>query len=174
MKKPRSDSKLDALPPEQQEQLAEWLTIENVSYAEARKRVRQRFGVSTSAAALQGFYSRFAAPWKYLRAKGEADQFAALMEGHFDEASIKRAKQLAFEAMTAPRPDLKAAKALLKIVGDSAKVEIARQKLTLDSRKVAVLEAKAKLADQAKDIAGDANLSDEEKAQRVRSLFGMG
>lgn len=172
MKKPRADSKLDALTPEQKEQLAEWLTVENLSYTKAKGRVRAKFGVSTSTAALSGFYSRFAAPWKYLRAKGEADSFAALMEGNFDEASIKRAKQLAFEAMTSPKPDLKAAKALLKIVGDSAKVEIQKQKLSLDARKVVLLEQKAALADEAKAVAGDESLTPEQQLTRYRQIFG--
>lgn len=134
-RKPRSDSKLDALNPEQQERLAEWLTIENLSYAAARERVREEFGVSTTASALAGFYSRFAAPWKYARARGEAESFAALMEGQFDAASIKAARQLAFSALTSPQPDLQAAKALLKIVGDSAKLTLAERKLTLDAEK---------------------------------------
>ena len=108
-RKPRSDSKLDAPSEEQHVTLAEWLTIENVSYADAKARVLDQFGVSTSVAALQSFFSRFAAPWKYARAAGEADSFADLMEGKFDAATIKKAKQLAFDAMSGPRPDLKAA-----------------------------------------------------------------
>lgn len=170
-RKPRSDSKLDALSEQQHAQLAEWLTLENCSYAEAKKRCLEQFGVSTSLSALQSFYSRFAAPWKYARAKGAADEFAELMEGKFDAASIKAAKQLAFEALSAPSPDLKAAKALLKIVGDSAKLSLQQEKLSLDARKVALLEAKAKLADQASAIANDGQLSEEEQAAKMRALF---
>jgi hypothetical protein len=171
-RKPRSDSKLDALSEEQHVTLAEWLTIENVSYTEAKSRVLDQFGVSTSVAALQSFFSRFAAPWKYARAADEADQFAALMEGKFDAASIKRAKQLAFEAMSGPRPDLKAARALLKIVGDSAKLSLAQEKLSLDARKVKLLEAKAALADQAKVVASDDGLSETEQLARFKQIFG--
>lgn len=130
-KKPRGDSKLDALNGQQQALLAEWLTIENVTYAQAQKRVAEQFGITTTRSALCSFYSRFAAPWKFARAAGEADQFAELMEGKFDEATIKRTKQLAFEALTSPQPDIKAAKALLKIVGDSAKIELQKKTLTL-------------------------------------------
>lgn len=129
MKKPRGDSKLDALNGQQQALLAEWLTIENVTYAKAQERVLAEFGLATTRSALCSFYARFAAPWKYARAAGEADQFAELMEGKFDAATIKRTKQLAFEALTSPQPDIKAAKALLKIVGDSAKIELQKQTL---------------------------------------------
>lgn len=173
-KKPRSDSKLDALTREQKEQLASWLTVENLSYAKARARLLKEHGVATSPAALVSFYSRFASPWKYAQAKGEADAFAQLMEGQFDAATIKRAKQLAFEAMSGPKPDLKSAKALLKMVGDSAKVKIAEERVSLDTRKVKLLEQKAAQADAAKGIVTDTELTEEEKAQRLRSLFGMG
>lgn len=128
-KKPRGDSKLDALNGQQQALLSEWLTVENLTYAKARERVREQFGITTTRSALCSFYARVAAPWKYARAAGEADQFADLMEGKFDAATIKRTKQLAFEALTSPTPDIKAAKALLKIVGDSAKIDLQRQTL---------------------------------------------
>ena len=47
-KKPRGDSKLDALNGQQQALLAEWLTLENLTYEEAQKRVLENFGVSTT------------------------------------------------------------------------------------------------------------------------------
>jgi len=171
-KKPRGDSKLDALSVDQQEKLAEWLTIENLTYAEARMRVAEEFGVTTSASALQSFYARFAAPWKYMLARGEAETFADLMDGQFDAATIKKAKQLAFDAMAHPQPDLKSAKTLLKFIGDSHKLTLAEKKLTLDDRKVKLLEAKAELADRAKIVTDDAELSDEQKLQRYKQIFG--
>ena len=102
IRKPRGDSKLDALTPDQREQLCSWLTVENLTYAKAQAQLKQRFGISTTRSALCSFFASVAAPWKYAQARGEADSFAGLMEGKFDEASIKRAKQLAFEAMTTP------------------------------------------------------------------------
>ncbi|MBI5770823.1 MAG: hypothetical protein HZA93_23805 [Verrucomicrobia bacterium] len=171
-RKPRGDSKLDALAPSQKEQLAEWLTVENLTYAEARTRVAEQFGVFTTASALQSFYSRFAAPWSYARAAGDAEAFASLMEGKFEPAAIKAAKQLAFTALTSPQPDLKTAKTLFKIVGDSAKLTLAQEKISLDARKVALLEKKAAQADAASAVTSDAKLSDEEKFARYRQIFG--
>ncbi|MBI5693655.1 MAG: hypothetical protein HZC55_26560 [Verrucomicrobia bacterium] len=173
-RKPRGDSKLDALSPAQQERLAEWLTIENLTYAEALVRVREEFGVSTSRSALHGFFTRVAAPWKYAQARGEAETFAGLMEGQFDAATIKKAKQLAFDAVAGPRPDLKSARTLLKIIGDTAKQQLAERRLELDTRKVTLLEAKAALADRAKGISDNSALTPEEKAAQLRALFGMG
>ncbi len=173
-KKPRGDSKLDALPLPQKETLSEWLTVDNLTYDEAKARVASEFGVFTTKSALCSFYSRFAAPWSYTRAAGDAEAFGALMDGKFEPAAIKKAKQLAFTALTSPQPDLKTAKTLLKIVGDSAKLDLAKEKVSLDARKVALLEAKAALADKAKGISDNEALTPEQKAAQLRSLFGMG
>jgi hypothetical protein len=167
-------SLFNKLTPEQRVQLASWLTVENLTYKDARELVESQFGVSTSEDALVRFYSSFAVPWQYSQASDEAEAFGKLMEGNFDDATIRRAKQLAFSALTDRNPDVKTAKALLKIVGDSAKVDLAKERLTLDARKVALLEAKAALADRAKGIAGDSNLTEEQKGAQLRSLFGMG
>lgn len=173
-RKPRSDAKLLSLPTEQQEQLASWLTEENLSYAKARQRVKKEFGVSTSAAALQGFYSSFAAAWRYARAKGAADEFAQLSAGQFDEATTKRLQQLLFELAVSQKVDLKAVKSLAKVIGDSHKLTLQRDRLSIDLRKVKLLEAKAALTDKASGIAGDEKLTDDEKGAQLRSLFGMG
>lgn len=162
------------LTPEQREQLAAWITVENKTYEEALPLVASEFGVRTSITALRRFYSSFAAPWQYSQAKDEAEAFGQLLEGNFDEATIKKAKQLAFSALTDRTPDLKTAKTLLKIVGDSAKVDIAKERLSLDERKVTLLEAKAALADKAKGISDNEELTPEQKAAQLRSLFGMG
>lgn len=162
------------LTPAQREQLAAWLTVENKTYEEARALAGSEFGVFTSPDALRRFYSSFAVPWQYSQASGEAEAFGQLMEGKFDAATIKRAKQLAFSALTDRNPDVKTAKALLKIVGDSAKVDLAKERLSLDERKVTLLEAKAALADKAKGISDNEELTPEQKAAQLRSLFGMG
>lgn len=173
-KKPRGDSKLDALDPAAKEQLCRWLTVDNLTYAKAKEQLRAEFGITTNNDALHRFYGQVAAPWQYASAAGEADSFAQLMAGRFDEATIKKAKQLAFTALTSRKPDLKTAKVLLKIVGDSAKVSIAQDKLTLDGRRIVLLEKKAAQADKTAEILGNKSISEEEQAKQVRNLFGMG
>lgn len=44
------------MPPAQQQQLREWLTVAGVNYAEAGKRLRERFNVSVSRDAIFRFY----------------------------------------------------------------------------------------------------------------------
>lgn len=172
-KKPRGDSKLDALLPAQKEQLAEWLTVDNLTYAKAKARVEKEFGVKTTASALASFYSRFAAPWSYSRASEDAEAFASLTEGRIDPAMQKRVKQLAFKALTDRKPDLKSAKVLLKIAGDSAKVEIAKEKLSLDARRIALLEKKAAQADAAKKVTENTTLTPAEREAEYKRIFGM-
>lgn len=172
-KKPRGDSHLDNLPGDQKVQLCAWLTHENVIYKEAVVRCREQFGIATNGSSLRSFYSNVALPWSFAQARDSAETFAQLMEGDFNEASIKRAKQLAFEAMTSPQPNIEAAKSLLKIVGDSAKVDLARERLSLDARKVKLLEAKAAQADAAEGVTRDPTLTPELREQKLKEIFGL-
>jgi hypothetical protein len=80
-------------------------------------------------------------------------------------ATLSLLAQQAFELLTSPDPDPAELVKLGKIILQS-------QKQGLDERKVAMLEAKAKKADQAEDVMGS-QLSDEEKAAKMRSIFGM-
>lgn len=173
-KKRRGGASLhNKLTPEQRAQLAEWLTLQNLTYEDALELVAQQFGVKSSVDALRRFYASFAVPWQYSQASGDAEAFGDLMEGKFDEATIKRAKQLAFVMLTEKTPNVSAAKTLLKIVGDSAKLALAEKKVALDERKVTLLEAKAALADKAKGISDNEALTPEQKAAQLRALFGM-
>jgi len=172
-RKTRGDSKLDALKPAQRDQLAEWLTIDNLTYAQARERVQEEFGVSTTTSALCSFFSRYAVPRKYAQSRASAEEFAQLMEGNFDAPTIKAAKQLAFDALTSPQADLKSAKALLKIVGDSSKLALAQEKLSLDARKVKLLESKAAQADAASKVMQDASLTPEQREAAVKEALGL-
>ena len=134
MRKPRSDSVLDGLPPERREQLVRWLVDENLKYPEAVTRVWEKFGVKTSVNALQRFYARkcFA-----LRAD-QAREFADLVvdqakadPARFDEATLALVKQKAFERVYSRDGNLSELATLAGILGDSAKLELKRQELAL-------------------------------------------
>lgn len=173
MRKPRSDSVIEGLPPAQREQVSTWLSAENRSYAETVKLIGAEFGVRTSVGALQAWFSQVERPRQYAQAKGLADNFATLLEGKFDDANIKLAKQLAFEELSRPDRSVSTAKALLKIVGDSAKLQLAKQKVDLDARKVALLELKAAQAAQAEAVTKNGELTPEQKNARMREIFGI-
>jgi hypothetical protein len=131
MSKPRADSKLKSMPREWQDQLCEWLTVENVTYQEARKRLIERYEVSSSQAALSEFYSSVAVPWKYARARNLAAEFASMAEGQFRPAILKRVEQLAFEIAASRKVDIKTLRTFVKMLTDSEKVELQRGNLKL-------------------------------------------
>lgn len=175
-KKARSDAgiKGKSLSDPQKLELASWLIDENLSYADARSRVAERFGVFVkSDSTVSDFYHSFALPWKYARSRGLADEFAKSVAGNFEPAALKRIQQLLFETAADRTVDFEALKTLAKILGDSHKLALNADRLDLDKRKLKLLEAKAALTDKAQAIAGDKTLSEEEQGARMRALFRM-
>ena len=176
MKKPRSDSVLDSLPPERREQLVRWLVDENLKYPEAVVRVWEKFGVKTSVSALQKFYSRRCFTLRSSQAKDFADLVvteAKKSGNNFDSATLALVKQRAFECVYAGNGKISELAILAGIVGDSAKLELKRQELALGERRVAVLERKAAMADAAQGVVTDQTLTEEQKAARLREIFRM-
>jgi len=176
-KKPRSDSKLMSLPPHQRDTLIRWLTEENIKYPEAVDRLWKDFGVKTSATALSQFYATQCFSLRYSEAGEVANTVAAEMEqrpDQFDAATIALVRQKTFERAVARDGNLDELAILAKILHDSAKLRLKEKDQQLTERRVALLEKKAAQADKAKGIVGDKELSEEEKAAQLRSLFGMG
>lgn len=130
-RKPRGDSKLDALTPEQQEQLCTWLTVDNLTYAAARKALQARFGVATTPSALCSYFGKVALPWKYAQDHAAAKELAAMQKGDFQPATLKRIEQLAFQLATSNRVDVKTLKSFVKMLTDSEKVALQKQNLAL-------------------------------------------
>lgn len=173
-KKPREDAKLKSLPPEQRELLCRWLTVDNISYKEARLRVKAQFGLHVgSDSTFTDFYHSVALPWSYAQSAGVADAFSQAAEGNLEPAAIKRIRQLLFDAAASRKTDFRALKTLAQIVGNAQKHTLAAERLELDKRKVKLLEAKAAQADQVAGLAGDKNLSPQEKERRIKAVFGI-
>jgi hypothetical protein len=87
------------------------------------------------------------------------------MEGQAEK--ISRLGQVGFELMALRNQNLEGYATLKKL-----RLKESEQKL--NERRVALLEKKAAQADKAKEILGDKQLTEEEQAAQVRSLFGMG
>ena len=133
-KKPRGDSKLDSLPADQQALLCEWLTVENVTYKEARTRLAEQFGCFTSHNALSEYWPT-ALKWKYARDHAAAKDMAAWEQGDFQPAVKKRLEQLAFQLASAPTVDVKTLKAFIKMLTDGEKVQLQKNTLALELEK---------------------------------------
>lgn len=173
-KKPRADSKLDNLPEAQFLQLRDGLLNRTfASYQEALSWLDVECGVSSSSAALSGFWRRQCAPLVAERRQMAAIRAEALGDAmradpvNWDEAIVEKTKQLAFEFLDAGTEDAGAIKQLLDAI-------LKAQKQELDERKVVLMERKAKQAEEVEKIMGREDLSEKEKGVEVRALFGMG
>ena len=179
-KKPRGDSKLDNLPEQHFLALRDgFLTRRFRTYDEALSWLEVECGVSSSPAALSGFFRRECAPVIKQRrsiAALRAEAWGDACEGEesMTPAISERLKQIVFEVLETDAPKTKDVKALVdsfaKITSEGRK----DKQLELDERKLALLEQKAAIADKASDLMHNSQLSEEEKAANMRALFGMG
>lgn len=139
-KKPRSNSKLDALTGEQRELLVQWLVDENKSYDEVRELVVQQFGVETNNGALSRFYARVAAPRRWAESLEAAEVVQRLDAGKLAEAAAKRAQELAFLALAGPRADARTAQQLIRLAGEAAWLKQADARIAIAERRVELEE----------------------------------
>ena len=142
-RKPQSNAVLSKLTGAQKERLAEWLLTENRSYTEARALLRTEYGVETSRAALCRYYQRWFAPRLVAEAAGETgdpEVWEGLKTGCIEEAAIGRARQLGFSALTMREPDVKAVARLFAMVNSVERVKLARERVALEQRRVAIAE----------------------------------
>jgi hypothetical protein len=134
-----------------------------------KRMIMEVYGVETSEAALSGFWARFAGPYlaeRMRRSSAQARELAnTLSAADVQRSTMELIAQQAFELMSSPMPDPEDVVKLAKVV-------LLSQKQDLDERKVALLEAKAKQADLAKDVM-ESQLSEEDKAAKMRAIFGM-
>jgi hypothetical protein len=170
-RKPRGDSKLDNLPEAQREELVQGI-MTGWSYEAARQFVMESCGVSVSLSAFTPFYSRHVAP-----VLKERKQFAALSARTlaklaketeaFDAAAIGELKEFAYRLIRDPNSQPEEARRWMETL-------IKAQAGARDSRKLAMLEAKAAQADEAAGVANDKKLTPEEKAAELKRIFRMG
>lgn len=168
---------IEGLPRNQREALEGWLFEENLSYDVALERLHLDFGVRSSRSALERFYRRTAQRRlleRIARNASEANEIEAEFTKNpapVPQAVVKLVTQLAFEEITAGRAmDKEFIVKLTKLAVDSG---LKAKKLELDQRRIELLEAKAKQADEASKALGDSKMTEEEKQQRLRQIFGM-
>ncbi len=170
MSKPKSilETKLSEA---QQAQLADWL-LSGVPYHQAQQMVEKEFGLKVSISAFSRFWEAYCSPAllaRRSRAVKLSDEVAAEARsnpGAFTEATIDQLSQKAFELASSPGANPKDVKALFSLVLKSRDQDLVE-------RRVKLLEAKAAQADEASAIAGSAALTPEEKAQKIKAVFGL-
>lgn len=153
MKKPRSDSKLDALTVDQQRQLCDWL-LSGLSYKVVKKLVHEEFAVDTSSAALSSFYQDYCGAELIRRRKlavtvsQQVATEAAKLPGQFDAAAIDLLQQKAFELASAPQADPKSVQQIFGLVLKARDQSLKESQIALALRRVELLEANAAAAKQ--------------------------
>jgi hypothetical protein len=173
--KPRSDAKLKSLPPHYKQKLISWLVDDNLSYADARARLAKEFSVHTSVGALSQFYATECFALRSSEAKAFAEEAVKQVKARedLDEATLLLVSQRAFEQAYARKGDLDALAVLSKILGDSAKLKLKQKDQALAERRIAILEKKAALADQAEKVTRDASLTPEQRQARMKEIFQL-
>jgi hypothetical protein len=169
-RKPRSDSKLDTMPESRVLELRDGM-ITGWSHEQCKSWLAAECSLSCSGSALTNFYKRHCLP--LMR---ESRQLAAVKaEAIVDEAgrtdwntaTLELVKQVSFEMMSGQKIDAKTSEKFIKLILKADKQDTDKQKFEL-------LKAKAMQADQAKGVAGDNKLTDEEKAAELKRIFRMG
>lgn len=191
LKRPRKDSKLDALTAEQQQQLTGWL-VARMDYGAVLKLIEEAFGVKTSIATLSRYYKKYVGPFlieKRRAAVGVADAVEAEARKRpdlFDAAAIRNLRERAFTMSCDPSADtgevLDVFRVLLKreeLDQDKAKsAEDHRLKaasLALDRQRFQFDAVKSVMAhaDLVRELSTTPGLSDDEKTQRLgQAIFG--
>lgn len=173
MRKPRSDSKLDALDLDQQRQLCEWLLTPGLSYEVIKKQVFELFNVSTNSASLSAFYQSYCGAYLIQRRQAavgiaaEVADAAKAAPGMWDAATVESLQVKAFELASNPTVDPKAVNQIFALVLKARDQDLKRQDIEIKLRRLELLEREAKttLTDPAQSSA--------EKEARMKEIFGL-
>lgn len=165
--------------PEAREELWAWRNEPELTNAAIRGRVEARFGLQLSR---DGQLSEF---WSWLRQvrreenfNQRVEQFEAWYQKKTPDASVEKVRDAGiafFMTEAAAEEDregfLAVADLDLKKRGMETKARFEERKVTVSERRQTLLEEKARKADAAEEVSGS-NLSPEEKAARMREIFG--
>lgn len=166
-RKPRGDAKLKTLPEELQEEIHARLV--KGTHAAVRKWLAAEMSISTSLGALSDFYSWYSLRRDLQDADTEVQSLLQLIsEGEYnlDTRQMESLGNTLFLLRARKSGDWKQHKAAVELLLKSRKVSV-------EERKVTLLEAKAAQADQAKELLGDADLTPEERDRRMKAVFGI-
>jgi hypothetical protein len=180
MRKPRSDSTLDALAEDQKAALCDWLLC-GLSYARVRTLVEKEFSISTSVSALSRFWESYCARELLMR-RSRAVTMAQKVEEAVeagsqitDEAIMAQVRELSFTLASAPGVKPAELYHLVKLLLEQKGQTLKGEDLRLKREKYEFSAAKAALEHAAalKAIAGDRSIDAQERLRRAReTLFG--
>ena len=184
MSKQRSDAKLSKLTDAQRAELISWFDRENISLADAKARLEERFSLGCSESALSNWWSGVQtdrSQAQLLERIGQAARSAESVTRHFEanpqdfyQATMGLLGQMAFSAAMEGRhaePETLFELARLQLAAKDR--ELKEIQLGLDTRKVQLLEKKAAQADEAKGAMENGKLSPQERDAKLKEIFGI-
>lgn len=133
-RKPRSDSKLAALPKLAKDDLELWMVEENRPYDEVKALLASEHGIETSVGALSNYYGRNLAVKKIELARDLIEGLGPKPEegGHFVERAIGNFQQMLFEGSLKGDMSLKELKVVADIVGAARRDELKLKEIELN------------------------------------------
>jgi hypothetical protein len=166
-RKPRSDSPLKTLSPERQAELIE--KLRSHSHTEVRKWLAETHGLKTSVTALSEFWS-----WWHLRDRLQRRE--VLINGILDQIKT-RAPSVSDDDLFSFGQAIFSAEAIEDKDPSSwaqiQKLRLKRVDQEQAARKIALLERKAALAEQAEKVTAATDMTPEQKQDALRAIFGM-
>lgn len=163
-KKLRADSKFAPLSEAERVEL-DTLLLEGGTL-EAGVEWMRGHGIEISQQSVSEYYRRHVLPRRHERMAACAAELNKADKGGLADAAIAALKQRTYELMTEPGTDTETA---LKFFREM----LSAQKVQHDDRKLALLEKKAKQAEEAEQTLQKSDLSPEQRIDRMREIFGM-
>ncbi|CAN5353037.1 hypothetical protein BH09VER1_BH09VER1_28510 [soil metagenome] len=179
--KPRSDSKLKLLPADRQEQIVEWInTPKSETCPGGLRHALEQLGLDgfkTSIRALSEFWSWWRLQERFSSASERAQQIEELILKKNPDMSPERVREIGQVLFTLEAVDTQdregyVAMENLSLARQTAetRAELEKQKLALAGRRVSVMEQKLK---SLQGTLEDGALSDEQRVQRMKQVFGL-
>ena len=172
-RKPNANAKLKLLPDDVQEALWYLLHPEDperkpMTLEALCGHIMREHGVSVGITTVSEWRSWYGLKRRMDRAAERALQTALELERNSDltPADIERAAQTVFTAEALEAGDIAGYVAL-------ANLRLSARQLDMDERRVAVLEKKAAQAEAAEQVSKDGSLNEEQKAARMKEIFGF-
>lgn len=186
-REPRIDAKLKRAHPDLQRELWELRNPPDpeqkpLSFAALHAEVPRIFGFTVGSGALSEWLAWYGLNLRMERAAQQKQQalLALAKDANLSPEAMARVGNVVFMAEAMEKKDLKGFYLTKSLHQQDKKLEqkdrSLKQKDTAlehEARRIAVLEAKAAQADAAKAVTGDAKLSAEEKAARMKEIFGF-
>lgn len=164
MKKHRPDSVIGQLDLELREQVHEML-LSGEPYKKVKAMLAEA-DVRISIQSISEYYRRRLLPLKIARENRTAAELQKISSEGLNEATLCAIRSTVFELASSPSPNPKVLNTLFGLV-------LKAEKLGQDARKLKLLEAKAAEADKAKEVTQNKQLTDEEKRNRYKEIFGI-